>query len=90
MFHLLLLYICHTLQSEVHDDSCDDGRRHRDYGAAEDGWGGVALVRGAGVDAGPVLLKNISFLYQLLLILFKFGRSKLQTQILEICCKHQI
>ena len=47
-----------TLQSEVHDDSCDDGRRHRDYGAAEDGWGGVALVRGAGVDAGPVLLKT--------------------------------
>ena len=52
-----LFYICHILQSEVHDDSCDDGRRHRDHGAARDGRGGVALVRGARVDAGPVLLK---------------------------------
>ena len=53
-----LLYICHILQSEVHDDSCDDGHCHGDHGAARVGRGGVALVRGARVDAGPVLLKT--------------------------------
>ena len=50
-----------TLQSEVHDDSGDDGRRHGDHGDGLGGRGGVALVRGAGVDAGPVLLKTDSF-----------------------------
>ena len=49
-----------TLQSEVHDDSGDDGRRHGDRGDCLGGRGGVALVGGAGVDAGPVLLKTES------------------------------
>ena len=53
-----LLYICHILQSEVHEDSCDDGHCHGDHGADRESRGGVALVRGARVDAGPVLLKT--------------------------------
>ena len=49
-----------TLQSEVHDDSGDDGCCHGDHGDCLGGRGGVALVGGAGVDAGPVLLKTES------------------------------
>ena len=60
-----LFYICHILQSEVHDDSCDDGRRQGDHGAAQDGRGGVALVRGARVYAGPVLLKTAVYEFEL-------------------------
>ena len=50
-----------TLQSEVHEDSGDDSCQHGDHGDGLGGRGGVALVRGAGVDAGPVLLKTDSF-----------------------------
>ena len=50
-----------TLQFEVHEDSGDDSCHHGNHGDGLGGRGGVALVRGAGVDAGPVLLKTDSF-----------------------------
>ena len=47
-----------TLQSEVHNESSDDGRCHGHHGDTLGVRGGVALARGAGIDAGPVLLET--------------------------------
>ena len=61
-FYLSTMYSTFvTLQFEVHEASGDDSCQHGDHGDGLGGWGGVALVRGAGVDAGPVLLKTDSF-----------------------------